>query len=60
MYPFLCLVICVLYNILYNKLVIGTSLAVQWLRLLTSVAEGAGSIPGQETKILHAARCSQK
>ena len=29
----------------------GTSLAVQWLRLHASSAEGAGSIPGQGTKI---------
>ena len=29
----------------------GTSLAVQWLRLCTSNALGAGSIPGQGTKI---------
>ena len=34
---------------------LGTSLAVQWLGLLTSTAGGAGSIPGQGTKILHAA-----
>ena len=29
----------------------GTSLAVQWLRLHTSTAGGAGSIPGLGTKI---------
>ena len=28
----------------------GTSLAVQWLRLLVSNAGGAGSIPGQGTR----------
>ena len=33
----------------------GTSLAVQWLRLLTSPAGGTGLIPGQGTKIPHAA-----
>ena len=33
---------------------IGTSLAVQWLRLRTSNAGGMGSIPGQGAKILHA------
>ena len=32
----------------------GLSLAVQWLRIHASTAEGTGSIPGQETKILHA------
>ena len=32
----------------------GTSLAVQWLRLHISTARGAGSIPGQGTKIPHA------
>ena len=31
----------------------GTSLAVQWLRLCTSNAEGTGSIPDQGTKIPH-------
>ena len=30
-----------------------TSLAVQWLRLLASNAEGTGSIAGQGTKITH-------
>ena len=33
----------------------GTSLAVQWLRLRASSAGGAGSIPGQGTRIPHAA-----
>jgi len=33
----------------------GTSLVVQWLRLLTSSAWGAGSIPDWEIKIPHAA-----
>ena len=37
-----------------------TSLAVQWLRLHAPTAGGAGSIPGQGTKILHAAPCGQK
>ena len=37
----------------------GTSLAVQWLKLRTSTAGGMGSIPGQGTKISHAARCGQ-
>ena len=38
----------------------GTSWAVQWLRLCTSIAGGLGSIPGWGTKIPHATRCSQK
>ena len=33
---------------------------VQWLRLCASKAGAAGSIPGQETKIPHAAWHSQK
>ena len=38
---------------------IWTSLAVQWLRLCTSNAGGAGSNPGQGTKIPRAMRRSQ-
>ena len=37
-----------------------TSLVVQWLRLRTSTAGDTGSIPGRETKILHAAQHGQK
>ena len=37
-----------------EKLYLGTSLAVQWLRLHASNAGAAGSTPGQGTKILHA------
>ena len=32
----------------------------QWLKLRTSNAGGAGSIPGQGTKIPHAVGCSHK
>ena len=32
----------------------------QWLRLCASTAGGAGSIPGQGTKIPHAALCGQR
>ena len=35
----------------------GASLVIQWLRLHTSTGGGAGSIPGQGTKILHATQC---
>ena len=38
----------------------GSSLAVQWLRLHTSTAEGTGSIPGQETRIPHASWLGKK
>ena len=38
----------------------GTSLAVQWLRLQTSTAGSAGSMPGQGTKIPHVLNCGQK
>ena len=43
-----------------NKMFLGTSLAVQWLRPHTSTAVGMGSVPGRGTKILHAVRCDQK
>ena len=42
------------------KNVSGTSLGVQWLRLHTSAAGGAGSIRGRGTKILHALKHGQK
>ena len=35
---------------------IGTSLAIQWLRLCASTAGSEGSIPGRGTKILHASQ----
>ena len=37
----------------------GTSLVVQWLRLLTPNAGGTVSTPSQGTKISHAAQCSK-
>ena len=43
-----------------SKQNLGTSLAVQWVRLHAANAEGMGSIPGQGTKIPHAVKCSQK
>ena len=42
------------FYILSKRNKLGTSLAVQWLRLHTSNTEGVGSMPGQETKILYA------
>ena len=43
-----------------NYIQLGTSLAVQWLRLHASTAGGADSIPDWGTKFLHAAWCGQK
>ena len=42
------------------KTSVGTSLAVQWLRLLALNAGGTGSIPGQGTKIWHFTSRSQR
>ena len=39
---------------------LGTSLAVQWLRLYIPNAGGTCSIPGWGTKISHAAWCQKK
>ena len=36
------------------------SLAVQWLRLCSSSAEGTGSIPGRGTRISHASWCTKR
>ena len=38
----------------------GNSLAVQWLGLYASIAEGTGSIPGRRAKILQAVQCDEK
>ena len=43
-----------------KKNIIGTSLVAQWLGLLTSNTEDAGSIPGQGTNIPRASRDDQK
>ena len=48
------------YQIVKNTIQGGTSLAIWWLRFHASYARDAGSIPGQETKIPHAIRHSQK
>ena len=39
---------------------LGTSQAVQWLRLHASTAGGTGLIPGQGTKIPQTTECGQK
>ena len=39
---------------------LGTTLAVQWLRLCTSTAGGAGSNPSRVTEIPHAVRPKKK
>ena len=38
----------------------GNSLVVQWLGLRAFTAKGAGSTPGQGTKILQTTSCGQK
>ena len=47
-------------QLLIRKAQLGTSLVVQWLSLCTSTAGGVGLIPGQGTKIPHAAWPRQK
>ena len=42
------------------KLIMGTSLAAQWLGLCTSTAGGERSIPGQGTKIPQAMQCGDQ
>ena len=42
-----------------SKVTLGTSLEVQWLGLDASTAGGTGSIPGQGTKMPHAAQHGQ-
>ena len=53
-----------LYQLCLNKkkkkLKIGTSLAVQWLRLQASTAGGVGSISGGGNKIMHDVWCGKK
>ena len=49
---------CIEMRQVYHAL--GTSLAVQWLRLHASNAGGMGSIPVEGTKILQAVQHSQK
>ena len=44
----------------FKNIITETSLAVQWLRLHTSNARGAGLIPGQGTKILQATHAVAK
>ena len=41
----------------YLKHYVGTSLAIQWLRLHVPTVGGMGSIPGPGTKIPHAPVC---
>ena len=50
-----------MYLVLIFKCKCGTSLVVQWLRLLVSTVGGEGGlIPGQRMKIMHAKRRVQK
>ena len=50
------------FNPVLKALAAGTSLVVQQVSLQASSSGGVGSVPGQETKILHALRrrCSQR
>ena len=41
-------------NALFKMTLLGTSLAIQWLRLCASTAGGMGSVPGWGASILHA------
>ena len=43
----------------FKVFLLGTSLAVQWLRLCTSTTGGVGSIPSRGTKIPHATQRGQ-
>ena len=43
-----------------KKLITGTSLRVQWLRLHPTNAGSMGSIPGWGTKVPHTVGCGQK
>ena len=47
------------YNIYFSKVNLGTSLIVQWLRILAST-EGVGSISGWGTKIPHNGTAKKK
>ena len=44
----------------HKKIIVGTSLVVQWLKLHASNARDVGSISGRGTKIPHAAQRGQK
>ena len=48
------------FDLIFKEEIIGTSLAVQWLRLHTSTAGDTGSIPGWVTKIPRAVQHGQK
>ena len=51
--------LCCVYFIMVKNACQEPCLAVQRLRLCTSNGGDTGSIPGQETKIPHAAQCDQ-
>ena len=63
-----CVCVCVCVRVVAEKKInrqlrynlIGNSLVLQWLGLCTFTAEGAGSIPGQGTKIPQAAVYQKK
>ena len=47
-------------GICFKVLEWGTFLLVQWVRLHVATARSMGLIPGQGTKIPHAAQCGKK
>jgi len=47
-------------NTIFKRMAVGTSPAVQWLRLQASTAAGKSSIPDQGAKILHAVHAAKK
>ena len=58
-FPFICCLIAAAGGWI-RRVFPGTSLETQWLRLCAPSEEGTDIIPGWETKVLHATRCSQK
>ena len=46
-------------RVAFNRAFVGTSLAIQWLRLRASTAGGVGSTPGLGSKIPPASQCCQ-
>ena len=47
-------------NAIFKITLLGTSLAIQWLRLCVSTAGGMGSVPGWGARILHATQGKAK
>ena len=45
---------------IFKRMTVGTSLAVQWLRLHASITGGKSSVPGQGAKILYTVHAAKK